>query len=131
MRSERGRRPAFSSSRQLRYRELVHLRQAPVAQHADPVDEVDGLRVVRRQQYPGPAFSRKLAHQPEDVGAALRVEAAGGFVGEEQRRLVRDGTGDRDALALTHGEPAGGVVHATAQTEAVEPGLDALTSVRR
>src|SRR3954453_19993616 len=40
------------------------------------------------------------------------VESAGGLVGEEDRRVVHEGAGDGDALALTAGELVGLVVHA-------------------
>ena len=40
--------------------------------------------------------------QPEHLAAALRVEAAGRLVGEQQLRLGRERARDHDALALAH-----------------------------
>ena len=39
--------------------------------------------------------------QRHDLDAGLRVEVAGRFVGEQNRRVVDQGPGDRNPLALT------------------------------
>ena len=46
--------------------------------------------------------------QPEYLGATLRVERPGRLVGQQQRRFVGEGTGDREALALAAREHARG-----------------------
>ena len=46
------------------------------------------------------------AQQLDDLLAARRVERAGRLVGEQQRRLVGERAGDREALALAAGEHA-------------------------
>ena len=54
--------------------------------------------------------SAMLAEQVEDGLARLGVERGGRLVGEDQRRLVDQGPGDRHPLLLAAGElrPAGG-----------------------
>jgi hypothetical protein len=54
----------------------------------------------------------QVPDQREDVFSGLRVEVAGGFVGEQDRRIDREGAGDGDALALAPGQLVGQVVQA-------------------
>ena len=72
----------------------------------------------------------QAAEQLEHLVTALGVERAGGLVGEQQRRLVGQGAGDRQALALPTGEHARRVLRLVGQAEQVEqvacPGLRAL-----
>ena len=48
----------------------------------------------------------EAAEQLDHLVAALGVEGAGGLVGEQERRLVGEGPGDGEALALAAGERA-------------------------
>ena len=46
----------------------------------------------------------KVGENPYDVVCRIDVEVAGRLVGEDNRRAVDDGAGDRQALLLTAGE---------------------------
>jgi hypothetical protein len=52
-----------------------------------------------------------------DDGAVLRVEVAGGLVGQQDRGVVGDGAGDGDALLLAPGELAWAPIRQLAQPE--------------
>ena len=45
------------------------------------------------------------AHGRQHVGLRLAVEAGGGLVEQEQRRVAHEGAGERDALAFAGGQP--------------------------
>src|SRR5262249_25789961 len=47
---------------------------------------------------------REIAQGLFDVGARLRVEITGRLIRQDQHRIVRQGSGDRNALALSAGE---------------------------
>jgi len=48
----------------------------------------------------GGALAMDLAEEFEDFCSRAAVQGAGGLVGEDNRRLADEGTGNRDALAL-------------------------------
>jgi hypothetical protein len=52
----------------------------------------------------GAEFGGDAAEEVEDEGSGGGVEVAGGFVGEEEGRVVGEGAGDGDALLLAAGE---------------------------
>ena len=58
--------------------------------------------------------------QLHDADAGLRVEVAGGLVGDQQHRPVDERAGDRDALLLTAGELAGQAVLLAVQADELE-----------
>ena len=62
----------------------------------------------------------EAAEQLDDLVAALGVEGAGGLVGQQQRRLVGQGPGDGQALALAAGERPGRRLGLVGQAEQVE-----------
>ena len=62
----------------------------------------------------------EAAEQLDDLLAAGGVERAGGLVGQEQRGLVRERAGDREALALAAGEHAGHRRRLVADAQQVE-----------
>ena len=51
-------------------------------------------------------FAVELRKQAQDFGLRDGVQGAGGFIGDEQGRAVKDGHGDDDALGLTDAELA-------------------------
>ena len=53
----------------------------------------------------------------EDAAGGVRVEVAGGLVGEQQARRIGDRAGDGDALLLAAGEFAGAMIEALAEAE--------------
>src|SRR5262249_3024862 len=80
--------------------------------------------IVGREEDGGPALV-DLLEEAEDVDGELRVEVAGGLVGEDEGRLADDGARDRDALLLAAGEHAGGVLAAAGQANTLERLADA------
>ena len=69
-------------------------------------------------------LAAQLAQQLEHFAAALRVEAAGRLVGEQQARLGRERAGDHHALALAHRQRLRAVREALAEAEALEQRRD-------
>ena len=61
-----------------------------------------GSWVTRMNVWPCSRLKRR--RRPSTSADALRVEVAGRFVGQDQRRLVDEGTGDRDPLLLAAGQ---------------------------
>ena len=55
----------------------------------------------------GRALLVQFGQQIHDLFAVLRVEVAGGLIGEDQLRVRNDGAGDGDALLLTSGKLLG------------------------
>ena len=66
----------------------------------------------------GVAFGVQFAEDFHHFFAAVAVERAGGFVGEDDLPAVHQGAGDGDALLLPTGKLAGFVVGAVAEAEA-------------
>ena len=54
-----------------------------------------------------PAFPIELEHQLHDPPASRKIEAAGGFVCQQQCRFHHKGTGQRNTLLLTPGNQPG------------------------
>ena len=67
-----------------------------------------------------PPFGVQLLEQRQDFVAALGVEGAGGFVGENHRRVVDQGTSDGDALLLAAGKFGRSMIGAIAETEPLQ-----------
>ena len=83
------------------------LHDPAVAQGDRPAAALGDLHVVRHDD-DGRAEARvQVADQREDLLAGARVEIAGRFVGEQNRRIDRQRAGDRDALALAARELVG------------------------
>jgi acyl-CoA thioesterase-1 len=76
---------------------------------------------VVRHQYGGEAMACVQAlDQVEDTTGGGLVQIAGGFVGQEQPRVVDQRTGQGDALLLAAGELAGPMVAAIVQAHLPE-----------
>ena len=76
----------------------------------------------------GVALRMEFVEEAHDLVAGLRIEVSGRLVGEEDGRLVDEGAGNRDALALSARELVGFVVHAffeANEAEALFGALDA------
>src|SRR5258707_629157 len=52
-------------------------------------------------------FAVELSKQTKDLGLGDGVQGAGGFIGDEQPRTMKDGHGDDDALGLADAELPG------------------------
>ena len=80
---------------------------APFMEHTDLVCVLDGTQAV------GDGYRRTGLHQTfESIlyqSLALRVEGRGGFVEDEDGRVLQDGTGNADALALSAAEASAAV----------------------
>ena len=55
---------------------------------------------MRREQHRDPGLGVELAEQLDHAPAVFRIEVAGRFVGDEQRRAVDERAGNRAALQL-------------------------------
>ena len=75
------------------------------------------LMIVRHHHDRG-AFAVEFGEQAEDFLAGVGIERAGGFVGQQQRRLTRQRARNRDALLLTAGKLRRPVAHALAKADA-------------
>ena len=53
----------------------------------------------------------KRSHGCPDLVLVLRIDRGGRLVQQDDRRVLQDGTGDRQTLALAAGKPAAGVAH--------------------
>ena len=60
-------------------------------------------------------FVSYVDQQLQDGEPGVRVEVAGGFVGQHQPWCVDQSTGDSNSLLLTSGELGGAMVHAISQ----------------
>ena len=96
-----------------------------VADGDDAMGVLGDVRLVGDED-DGVAFGVKLVEEGHDLVAGLGVEVSGGLVGEDDGRVVDEGTGDGDALSLTAGELVGLVQHAGAEVDVLEGGFGAL-----
>jgi hypothetical protein len=82
--------------------ELPHHR--PVGQEDDPVRVGGAARVVGHHHDRLAELADRLPQEVQDVGRGVRVEVAGGLVGEDQIGLVDQRPGAGNPLLLTAGE---------------------------
>jgi hypothetical protein len=82
--------------------ELPHHR--PVGQEDDPVRVGGAARVVGHHHDRLPELADRLPQEVQDVGRGVRVEVAGGLVGEDQIGLVDQRPGAGHPLLLAAGE---------------------------
>jgi hypothetical protein len=82
--------------------ELPHHR--PVGQEDDPVRVGGAARVVGHHHDRLPELADRLPQEVQDVSRGVRVEVAGGLVGEDQIGLVDQRPGAGHPLLLTAGE---------------------------
>ena len=80
---------------------FVHERA--VAHGDEPVGGGGDPGIVGDDDQGLPGFMEGV-EQPEHLQGGLAVEVAGGFVGQDDERVVGQGTGDRDPLALAPGQ---------------------------
>src|SRR6187402_1366356 len=98
----------------------------PVLQGDQPVGVGGGDRVVGDHHHRLAELVHRLAQQPQDVGARLRVEVAGRLVGEDDRLLADQRPGDGDALLLAAGELGGAVGAAVLEADGADQLVDPL-----
>src|SRR5438094_8071609 len=76
-------------------------------QNGDAIAErSDRQQIVGNVKDAHAEFAVELRKQAQDFGLRDGVQGAGGFIGDEQGRAVKDGHGDDDALGLTDAEMA-------------------------
>ena len=73
-------------------------------------------------------FSGELGDEIDDHGAGGGVEIAGGFVGEKDRGLVDEGTGEGGSLELSTGELVGAMVGAVGELDGFKEIVGTVTS---
>ena len=74
-------------------------------QHGDAVRmPLDDLHVVGHQHHGQTSALLQCAQQGEELCPQCAVEGGGGFVGEQDVRIVGQGHGDEDALLLSTGQ---------------------------
>ena len=88
------------------------LDDAAVAQRDRPAAALGDVHVVRHDHDGRAEPGVQIADQREDLLAGVRVEIAGRFVGEQNRRIDRQRARDRDALALAAGQFLGQMLQA-------------------
>ena len=97
-----------------------HLQDVTVVHDRQPVAQDFGfLHVVGRQQ-DRPALALERQHEVPERPAGGRIEAGGRFIEEDEFRLVHEGQGDGEPLALTARQVRGPRVPALAQLEGVD-----------
>jgi hypothetical protein len=79
--------------------------------------------VLVRDQDDGVAFLVQTPEERHDFVAGRAIEVSGGFVGQDDGRVVHQGAGDRDALTLTAGKLVGLMVHALFKVHLLERGF--------
>ena len=78
------------------------LDDAPVVEHHDEIRVADRREPVGDHERCPPGH--EALERVEDHGLGLRVDRGGGLVEDEDRRVLDEGAGDADALALASGE---------------------------
>jgi hypothetical protein len=91
-----------------------------VVHDPDPVGERLGLVHVLRREQDGDAAGAQLADAVPDEQPRLRVQPGGRLVQEQHLRVVHEGAGDHEALALPAGEEVDLVVGAVAQAQLLQ-----------
>lgn len=100
---------------------------ASVAHGDQMVTALSGCRVVGHHGECLAELVDQLTEQGEHLGAGLRVEGPGRFIGEDDVRAGEQGPGDGDTLALSPGQLMREVLQASDESETsgdfVVPGL--------
>ena len=94
-----------------------------VAHVDDAVAEGGDFRVVGNQEDGLAEAMVEFSEHIEDQLGVFGVEAAGGFVGQENLGAVDDGARNGDALLLASGKLIGPMVHARLQAEQLDHGV--------
>ncbi len=69
-----------------------------------PADMLDEAQIVRNEQVRKTQFLLELDQQVDDLRLDRHVERRNRFIGDDERRVQREGTRDTDALALAAAE---------------------------
>ena len=77
-------------------------------------------RVVGHDDDRRPKIGVGLSEEAEDLDGCLAVELAGRLVGQDDRRIVGQGEGDRHALLLAARQPVRAVVRPILKAHPIE-----------
>ena len=105
---------------------LLELLEAAVLEPEDAVGDVADAVVVGDDDDRAVLRLRDIVEELDDFVAVAGVEVGGRFVGEDELRVVGQGAGDRDALALAAGEGLRLRAEAVGHAEVGEEGGGAL-----
>jgi hypothetical protein len=108
--------------------DIVH--KPAFLQMQEPLGALGGMRVVRHHNDGFVQVLAQHSEQVENLRRRLRVEVAGRFVGDDQRRVGDDRPGDADPLLLAAGQLPGAVGEAVGEADEVECGVDLSLSLR-
>src|SRR5215211_1659662 len=111
--------PGITRQRRVAGRVSLTVGDAAVAHPGDPLGGRGHLLVVGDQQ-DGLAAGVETPEQLHDLGAAGRVERAGGLVSQQHGRLVGKGPGDGQPLTLAAGQDPGDAAALVAEAEEVK-----------
>ena len=100
--------------------------QPPILEFEHPPHALREFAAVRHHNERHAFFAIQFDEQLAEVVGAGVIERAGGFVGEEELRLVDERADDGDALAFAAGELAGEMMQPFRETDALEQALGAL-----
>src|SRR5450830_913358 len=104
--------------------------QFPVEDEGEAVALFGLVHVVRRDEDRHPARGGELVDEVPEEAAALRVDASGRFVEEEELGLVEQGRRERDALPLAGREVLGQLAEDRLEAQACRERADALGEAR-
>ena len=76
------------------------INEPPMIKRDDTIDEASNTRVVRSDDHRFCLRRARVRSAATTDAPALAVEARGGFVGENDPRIEKQGAGDRHALLL-------------------------------
>jgi hypothetical protein len=82
--------------------------------------------VVSRKDEGDTEAAIQFAHEVDQLRGVVRIEVGGGLISENQSGTMDDGSGDRNALALSAGEQIGPLSGAGRETDAFKRGSGTL-----
>ncbi len=111
---------AIPPSSRLPRRRPLRRRHAPIHDAHDAIALVRDARIVRDDEECGASLLVLAAQERKDLAGSFRVEIPGRFVRENKRRLMREGSRDRDPLRLPAGQLSGPVVQTLREPHLLE-----------
>ncbi len=105
-------------------RDFLH--ELAVTQREDSIAERRGQVIVRDQQNRGVEFAVQIVEQAKNFVSGVRIEIAGGFVAQQNRRTKHQRAGDGHALALAAGKLVRAMMRAHLESDALQHGQGTL-----
>ena len=110
---------------------IALLHHFPVGEHDDARRKVAHEIIVVRSHDQGAAGFRQQKQCFSEIVTARRIEGRRGLVEQQQRRIDRERSRDRDTLCFAAGQLAGQGVSPVADTQLIEQLLGALGRIGR